>query len=135
MFYFDALYGSNKGTVQRGTRTFDARTGPDHAYHYTDEVIEGETLGVGTGAVAQFAGNLSYTPVRPATVEITDGTQTATDNGNGALIGDVNALGNNTVNYSTGAYDVTFAAVSANGATVTVNYEYDCAPGQCKLAA
>ena len=125
VFYFDALYGSTKGTVNRGRRVFDARTGPASDYHYTDEVVEEEPLATGDGVTTNFVGNLSYTPVRPGTVDINDGTLHAVDDGNGNLVGDVNALGNNTINYATGAYDVTFSAAIDNGDAVVATYEYN----------
>lgn len=125
VFYMDALYGSNKGDVARGTRTFDARTGPAHDFHYTDEVIENESVGTGNGATAQYTPTLAYTPIRAGTVEITDGTQTVVDNGNGALEGDVAGGGNNTINYSTGAVDVTFAANVGDGDAIVASYEMD----------
>lgn len=125
VFYFDVTYGSNKGNIVRGTKMYDVRSGPSSNYHYTDEIVEEESVGTGDGATANYAGTLVYTPVRAGTVIITDGTQRATDDGNGNLVGNVNAGGTNTVNYSTGAYDVTFAAAVANGTAVTTTYEYN----------
>jgi len=125
VFYFEALYGSTKGNISRGSKMYDARRGPSGNIHYTDEIIQQEAVGTGDGATAQYQGNLTYTPVRPGTVVITDGNLRAVDNGNGALIGDVNAGGVNTVNYTTGAYDVTFNANIANATAVTVDYEYN----------
>jgi len=123
VFYFDVLYGSNKGNITRGTKMYDVRRGPARDYHYTDEIVKEEQLAVGDGGVA-YAGNLGYNPVRPGTVVITDGAQRITDNGNGALIGDI-GVGANTVNYNTGAVVVNFAGVVANGDAITVDYEYN----------
>jgi len=125
VFYFDVLYGSSKGKIQRGSKMYDVRGGPATDYHYTDEVIEEEPVSTGDGATAQYDGNLAYRPIRPGTLVITDGTQRATDDGNGALVGDVNAGGNNTIDYSTGAYDVTFAANVGAGDSITATYEYN----------
>jgi len=123
VFYLDALYGSNKGNVVRGTRMNDARTGPDSAYHYSDEVIEEETAATSAG-VANIANNLDYTPIRPGSVEITDGTQVVIDDGNGSLVGNI-GVGNNTINYNTGAFDVTFVAAPAAGLQITATYTYN----------
>jgi len=125
IFYFDVLYGSTKGNITQGTRMFDSRQGPSTSYHYTDERIEQESVGTGTGAVAKFTGALAYIPVRAATVVFTDGTQEVRDDGNGNLVGAVNATGTNTVNYATGVYDFTFAAVVASGEPIVVSYEYN----------
>jgi len=124
IFYYDAIAGRTKGSVQKGDKLFDAKLGPEQSYHFTDEVVENESTGTGTGAVAHFTGTLSYFPVRPGTVSITDGSQVATDDGAGNLIGSINGGGTNTINYATGAYDVTFAANPDNGAAVTSSYEY-----------
>jgi len=102
---------------------FDARRGPAPDFHFTDERIEAEQLAVGDAVTVNFLGNLAYTPVRAGTVVITDGTQTATDDGNGNLVGDVNPAGTNTVTYGNGAYNVTFAAAPAAGLNVTADYE------------
>lgn len=125
IFYYDAVAGVTKGSVQKGDKLFDSKLGPEQSYHYTDEVVESESLGTGTGATANFAGNLSYAPVRPGTVSITDGTQVATDDGAGNLIGDVDGGGTNTINYATGAFDVDFTANPDNGDAVTGTYEYN----------
>lgn len=120
----DCNYGSSKGSIARGTRVFDSKTGPDHRYHYTDEVVDQEVVATGDGIVANFANiTLAYRPVRPGTLQITDGAQIVRDDGNGNLVGDI-AAGVNSVNYVNGAVDVTFAAVAAVG-SITATYEYD----------
>lgn len=123
VFYFEALYGSTKGRIQRGTKMYDARTGPATDYHYTDEIIEQEACGTGDGATANFQGVLAYAPVRAGTLIITDGTLRAVDNGNGTFAGDVVAGG--TINYSTGAFNVTFNAVPVANQAITADYEYN----------
>lgn len=125
IFYFHAIYGSQKGDIQQGTKAYHALTGPSSDYHYSDETVPEETLGTGNGATAKYTGNLSWTPVRPGTIEITDGAQTVTDDGQGNLVGDVDGGGDNTINYATGAYDVTFAADVGNGDTISATYQFD----------
>lgn len=120
VFYFDAIYGSNKGNINRGTRMFDARLGPSQNTQYTGEAVDSESVGA-AGAAAYAAITLAWRPVRAGSVQLTDGTQIVTDDGNGNLVGDVNALGINSVNYATGAINVTFAAATA--AAVTASYE------------
>lgn len=48
--------------------------------------------------------------------------QVATDNGLGFLVGDVDATGNNTIDYDTGAFDVTFDTAPVNGTNILANY-------------
>lgn len=124
IFYYDAVAGRTKGSIKKGDKLFDSKLGPEQSFHYTDEVIENESVGTGTGAVDNFTGTLSYFPVRPGTLSITDGTQVVTDDGAGNLIGDISA-GNNTINYATGAFDVDFLANAPNGNAITATYEYN----------
>jgi hypothetical protein len=86
-----------------------------------------ETVGVGDGATANYTGTLLLEPnlpVTPHSCVITDGTQTVIDDGNGNLIGNVAAAGTNTIDYESGAFDVTFAANVAAGASVSFEYKY-----------
>jgi len=56
-------------------------------------------------------------------VVFTDGTLIVTDDKNGNLIGDVDPAGTNTVNYTTGVFNVTFSGTTTGA--VTVNYDYE----------
>ena len=123
VFYMDAIYDSTKGSITRGNKMNSATGGPSSAHHYADEVVEDETVGTGDGATALQTGNLSWLPVRPGTVEFTDGTQEVTDDGNGGLQGD--AYSGGTIDYVTGAFSFTFQSAPGNGDAVTVSYEYD----------
>jgi len=117
VFYFDVLYGSNKGSVVAGTKMYDVRRGPAQDYHYTDEVVQGEALGVGAAA---DEGYLAYTPIRPGSVQITDGTITMADNG----LGGFHTVPGASVNYATGQIDLN-GAMDASVNEVTANYEYN----------
>jgi hypothetical protein len=121
IFFFDLLYGSNKGSIQAGTPVFSSLTGHPGDDFYSSPRIEGEQLSA--GGAANVTATAAYTPVVPGTVEITDGTLIVTDDGAGNLQGDIDPAGTNTVNYATGAIDVTLAAVPATA--VTADYEYD----------
>jgi len=125
VFFFDLIYGSDKGSIAAGTPMFSSLTGHPGDDFYSGPEIRDEAVGTGTGAVALFAGTLAYTPVIPGTLVLTDGTQVVRDNGAGGLVGDINAAGVNTVNYNTGVYSVTFAANVALATAVTVDYDYD----------
>lgn len=124
VFFFDLIYGSNKGSITAGTKMFSALTGHPGHDHYSGPEIRDEALATGTGAVSNYTGTLAYTPILPGTIVFKDGTQVVRDK-DGVLIGDVNPGGTNTINYATGAFDVTFAANVASGAAVEVDYDYD----------
>lgn len=69
-----------------------------------------------------ITGNVARPPVLASSITFTDpggGTQTVTDDGSGNLIGDVNGAGNNTFDYVTGAYDLTWASAPAGDVTVS----------------
>ncbi|MFQ5352399.1 MAG: hypothetical protein ACE5D3_04920, partial [Candidatus Binatia bacterium] len=123
VFYFDIIYGSDKGNIKAGTKMFDSRRGPSTDLHYSDELVEAETIGTGAGGTGPFAATLSYVPVRPGTVEVTDGTETLTDDGAGTITG--SAGGSGTIDYATGAISVTFGAAVTTGDLVTTDYEFD----------
>lgn len=125
IFYFDLLYGSNKGSIQAGQPVFSSLTGHDANDFFASPEIRDENVGTAAGIAALFAPTLAYIPVVRSTFTVTDGTQIVTDDGAGNLVGDVNPAGVNTINYNTGLISVTFAAVPAAGLAITADYEYD----------
>ncbi len=119
VFFMKFIYNTTKGTALAGQ---DIIENPNESY--SSELIDEEQVGVGTGSVDNFTGNLSFTPVKPGTVQFTDGTQIITDDGNGALVGDTSS-GTNTINYTTGAFDLDFTSNVAAAQPVTATYSYD----------
>jgi hypothetical protein len=124
VFFMKFLYGLTKGAAVAGT---DIIENPNA--NYASEEIDVEEVGTGTGAATNFTGNLTYLPVKPGTVKFTseDASSNAmeiTDDGNGNLIGDVGA-GTNTINYSSGAFNLDFSAAPASGEPVNAAYSYD----------
>ena len=104
------------------------RTGLRGSYIDKDEVtdltqISGEAVGIAgsdnyTGTLAFKAADAQRTCLE---VTFTDGTETFTDNLDGTLTG--SAGGTGTINYTTGAYDITFDATT--GAPVTATYRWE----------
>jgi len=120
VFYLDFIYGSSKGQVNRGQKVFDSiGLGPNNPY-YSSPLVEGESVGTGTGSQTTFTPSLSYTPIRAGSVSITDGLSVITDDGNGNLTGD----GAGTIDYTSGAISVTFTNAPA-AVTISCTYEYD----------
>jgi hypothetical protein len=117
VFYMQFLYNRTKGSAVAGT---DIHENPNSSY--SSENIDAEGLGV--GGSAHYTGNLSFIPVKPGTFSATDGVLTVTDDGQGNIIGDINTGGTNTLNYQTGAYDLTFVSNTAAG-TVEGTYDYN----------
>lgn len=73
---------------------------------------------IGALGSTDYSGTLSNLPVRAGSAEFTDGTLTISDNGDGTLSGD----GSGTINYTTGAYAVSFSGVTTGA--VTANYVF-----------
>ncbi len=77
-----------------------------------------EVLGIGDAATVAFTGNLANVPIVAGSVIITDGVESFIDDGVGGL------GGLNTIDYVTGAYDVTFAVAPITGVEITADYDY-----------
>jgi len=87
-----------------------------------------ETLNTGDGVASTYTGTIANTLIEPGSVSITtldtgSTLMTVTDDGAGGLIGDI-AAGTNTVDYTTGAVDVTFQAAVKNLELILVAYDW-----------
>lgn len=145
VMYFNYVVGSNKGSYTKGQRLFDANTGkPDSGYHFSDNVVDGETVAVtrsnggGTNDVA--AGTLAFNDgggVVPGSVSITiaisaNSPGVISDDGNGGLsivdsTGASVAVDSSSINYSTGAWsiDIDHTAATFAADTATATYAWD----------
>lgn len=91
-----------------------------------DGVLTGD-VGVGTNLVNNVTGavdvELSSPPLTGSSIQADYQTgQVVTDDGLGNLEGDVDAGGTNTINYDTGAVELTLAAAPLGGTDVLANY-------------
>lgn len=124
IFYMNFKYGQTKGKIASGATAIGANTGfQPGSFNYSTETIEEEALGTGDNVTTAFSGNFSYYPVRAGTVSITTGSVTATDNGSGTLSG--TGIASGTVNYTSGAWAVTFSAAPATSIAITGTYDFD----------
>jgi hypothetical protein len=78
-----------------------------------------DNLTTGDGITVNFTGGLQNPPLIMGTLFITDGTQVLQDDGAGTFTGD----GFGTINYVTGAYDVTFTAAPSSSSTIYAKYQ------------
>lgn len=97
-----------------------------NAENYT--TVSAEVLGSGDGSTKAFNGTLAFKAAGAKRtcfgIVITDGVETFTDDYNGVLVGDAGGTG--TINYTTGAWSVTFNAAPANAANnITSDYQWE----------
>lgn len=124
IFYMNFKYGQTKGRLASGATAIGANTGfQPGSYNYSTETIEEEALATGDASTVAFTGNLTYYPVRAGSASITTGTVTASDNGSGTLSG--SGIASGTINYTSGAWAVTFSSAPASGIAITGSYEFD----------
>lgn len=110
----DAFNPLTNAYVYRGT--LNKRNGYDlfGRMAYCDNNID-----LGDGGVS-YSGTLSVHPIAAGSFAPTDGTETFTDNGDGTLTG--SAGGTGTINYTTGAWTLTFNAVVAANTNIYAHY-------------
>lgn len=118
IFYMQALYNAAKAPTTAGTNMI---TTPNA--NYAAENVDGEVIATGNAGVGPYTGSFSWVPVRASTISITDGTETFTDNGLGVLTGSLGGTG--TIDYTTGAFSVTFNGAVGLGTSITATYSYD----------
>jgi len=125
VFYMDFVTGQSKGNLPKGSKVWDARTGHPTRDGHTNDKVDQEFLFAGNGTDTTFAGNTGYRPVVPGTFQVTDGTNTFSDDGNGTLVGTGGAFNGGTIDYQTGAYSIEFTTAPANGTNYLSTYNFD----------
>ena len=127
IWYRNIVARSNRGNLQDGNITVDAKTGrvliPNQ---YAGSEVKNEDTGAkGDGKTKTFSFKIKYAPVLKRTVIVTveNSNVKGLDDGEGNIIGLGIASGN--VNYETGAVTVTFTDAPADGAVIYVSYESD----------
>jgi len=73
-------------------------------------------------SAARWRGRITNAPIVPSSFALSDGAQVVIDDGAGNLIGDIDPTGKNTLDYSTGSYDVTFASALIIGSEISSTY-------------
>ena len=123
IFWMDYIFGSTKGAQQTGEIAVDSGTGPNDSQYYSSEDVVDEPLGTGTGSATNFTGTCSYLPVQRSSFSVTAGSINGFDDGAGSISGTGIAAG--TIDYTTGAIDVTFSVAPVNALAITQTYRYD----------
>jgi len=89
-------------------------------FGYEETKVNDEVIATGDGSQVTFSGTLNNAPILERYLQITDDTETFFDDGAGNLTGDKG--GNGTINYTTGAYSVTFNSAPAYGQSIKADY-------------
>src|SRR2546427_8154606 len=115
------LWDRKQGAITDKTRVHLSYIDKDEVSDYT--AVTGEALG-SSGSLA-YTGTLAFkgggSKRTCFAVSITDTSETFYDDGNGVLVG--SAGGTGTINYTTGAYSVTFAVAAVGAVTATYYWE------------
>lgn len=123
VFFLKFTYGNKKGAIAKGGDMITPQQGMTGA-DYSGEHVSGEVMTVSAQAVSH---TLTYVPIKPGTVILTNGVaDTVTDvpNADGITGKFTHAkLGTGTVNYATGAVELT--GVDAGISTIEVEWDYD----------
>ena len=89
--------------------------------------VTGENIGTGTGAQTTFTGTLAFKAAGSRrtcfAVTCTDSVETFTENQNGLFTG--SAGGTGTINYTSGAFSITFAVAPGGAAPITSTYQWE----------
>jgi len=124
-FVNDDSVGSKIVRVTRNTAAVNPLTGdptyiPAELFRVRYEDLA--TGLVGDGATKRFMFTLADVPVLEGSFSVTDGLQVASDNRLEQLLGDIDPIGMNKINYETGEVDITFSAAPALGIPIKVTY-------------
>ena len=119
MRFLKILYGSNKGSIKAGDTMFSMFQGGNGETSYSSDEVDSEYV---TASGTSLTGNLSWLPIVPGSVTLTVGVNEAVDNGKGQITG--TGITSGTIDYSTGAFNITLAA-DPGSEEVSFNYCYN----------
>lgn len=119
VFTIKPQYSNTAAGVVAGQQVFMNPT--DGTYASEDVAL---ALGTGDGSTTSYSGAFATLPVRPGTavIRVAGTAQVALDDGKGNLVG-VGITG--TINYQTGAVNVTYGTAPVSGAAITGVGRYD----------
>jgi len=120
-----SLVGDGTGTIDYETGayslTITAGNGDDISclYRYVTTYDRSGTEQTMDGSTAQMKGTLSYAPIEPSSLAFAAGDQVVVDDGSGSFTGDCYS---GTIDYSSGAYVVTWSATPMGGTVIYSAY-------------
>lgn len=120
--YISYEYGRDKGAAQKNQMFASSLNMGQSDANYSSSEVEAESLVL--SGTKDVTGNLSWLPVIPGTVYVTDGAQVYKDDGKGGFVNGEGAPATGTIDYTTGAITLTLATDAADGG-VTASYSYN----------
>lgn len=125
IFWLRYVYGSNKGGVKKGDVAFGPYEINSHP-EYTSEHVPQEILA--DGSSASVSATLQWGPVVAGSFEGKAGSVEFADDGEGHITGTGISAG--TIDYTTGAVSITFAAAPSADVNCEYDYNLEYAPTQ-----
>lgn len=124
IFFVDAKYDSTKSPAAAGESAVSPLTGHAPTKDFTAELLQDVLVGTGDGATTAFGGTFAtHLPIRRNSVVIKAGAITATDDGNGGLVG--TGIASGSINYNTGVITaLTFSVAPANAVPILMDFRY-----------
>lgn len=92
---------------------------PDIFYEDYPQQMNKQVVGTGNGVQVAFSFQIAAYPILEGSLYVTDGTQVAVDNGAGGFVSSTGAPLTGTINYTTGAVTLTFAAAPGLNVNIT----------------
>jgi len=105
-----------------GSTIIDPRTGMVMPSGLATNLVQDLKVAEGDGTTTNFSISLSNVPVRPETFEVKAKDVYGKDDGKGNILG-IGVWG--TIDYNSGAVNLTFATAPASGVDITVSYQVD----------
>lgn len=115
--YMDIVTDRRKGRIPQGAPMWRATQGASDRDGDGDELIQDES-----GSLSSNVATAEWVPLRPGSVQVTVGSDTTIDDGNGKLVAAGSIAGTSTVDYQTGR--ITISGVSAT-ATYSITYQHN----------
>lgn len=128
VFYLDFKYGSNKGKIKKGQDMISSIRGANTDTTYSSEIVEGEELMTLTTGSTTAEFSLSYTPLRPGTIEISCGDFDLVDDGKGQfkVSSGTAVLKASSIDYNSGnaSFELTSGAPTSD-VVLAAGYQFD----------
>jgi len=112
--YLDIVTGRRKGRTPQGAPMWRALQGAVDRDDDGDELVQDEVQ-----SLAAKSCTLEWTPIRAGTMQITTGTTTTTDDGNGGVIANGSVITGGTINYASGVLTLTGSVGNTDQVSVT----------------